>query len=446
MRKPTAATSFLHCMLRRAVVLRPEETAALLLGFAGFFCLLCAYYLLRPLRDAMGLVGGTGQLQWLFTATFVSMLALVPVFGALAARWPPRTFVPVVYRFFALNILAFGALFATGVQEVIVARVFFIWISVFNLFVVSVFWSVMADHFSSEQGKRLFGFIAAGGTAGSLLGPALTALLAGRYGIALLSVMAAALLEAAVQCFARLQAASGHGNAHRRNDTAQRLGGGIFGGIGLILKDPYLLGIVLYLLLHSLASTLLYFEQGRIVAAGFADTAARAQFFALVDLGVAVLALLLQLFVSARLIRHAGIAVALMLLPLAALAACAALAVWPGVAMLAAVQVLRRAVDYAITRPAREALFTVVSREAKYKAKNVIDTVVYRGGDALSGWMFAGLAAAGLGFAGITAIFAPLTAVWAGLSLWLACGQGRRAQAGQDTEYEKEEGNDKRIA
>jgi AAA family ATP:ADP antiporter len=433
-------------MLRRAVVLRPDETASLLLGFSGFFCLLCAYYLLRPLRDAMGLAGGTGQLQWLFTATFVTMLALVPVFGALTARWPPRIFVPVVYRFFALNILAFAIFFAAGVQEAIVARVFFVWISVFNLFVISVFWSVMADHFGSEQGKRLFGFIAAGGTAGALLGPVLAALIAGRYGIALLAAMAAALLEGAVQCLTRLQAASRQTDIRRRNDTAQRVGGGMLGGIRLIAKEPYLLGIVLYLLLHSLASTLLYFEQGRIVAAGFTDTATRTQFFALVDFGVSVLALLLQLFVSAHLIRRAGIAVALMLLPLASFAACAALAVWPGVAMLAAVQVLRRTVDYAIARPAREALFTVVTREAKYKAKNAIDTVVYRGDDALSGWMFAGLAAAGLGFAGIAAVFAPLAALWAGLSLWLARAQERRAQAGSDTGYEKEKSNDTRTA
>ncbi|WP_220809155.1 NTP/NDP exchange transporter [Noviherbaspirillum aridicola] len=425
-----------HRLLARAVVLRPQETAALLLGFTAFLSLLCAYYLLRPLRDAMGLVGGVGQLPWLFSATFVSMLALVPVFGALTARLPPRRFVPLVYRFFALNILGFGALFATGVQEVAVSRVFFVWLSVFNLFVISVFWSVMADGFSSEQGKRLFGFIAAGGTAGALLGPALAAVLAVRFGVALLALIAALLLEVAVQCLRRLQHAESHGGKDGP-PAGERLGGGILAGVTLIARDRYLLGIVVYLLLHSCASTLLYFEQGRIVAAGFADTASRTRFFALVDLCVSGLALSLQLFGSAYVIRRAGVGVALAVLPLATLAAFGALAAWPTVAVLGAVQVLRRSLDYALARPARETLFTVVALGAKYKAKNVIDTVVYRGGDAVSGWLSAALTALGLGFAGMGAAFAPAAVLWVGLSAWLSRRQARYAE--ESTTQRKED-------
>lgn len=229
----TVITDAAQRLLRRLVDVRPGETAALLAGFAYFFCLLAGYYLLRPLRDALGLVGGAGQLQWLFSATFIVMLALVPAFGLLARRWPPTRFVAIIYRFFALNILCFGALFAAGVQELAVSRVFFVWISVYNLFVVSIFWSVLADHFSSAQGRRLFGFIAAGGTAGALAGPALAALLARSAGVAWLAVAAALLLELALQCCRRLQREAPGGGSAAGHDRA--LGGGVFAGIGLIL-------------------------------------------------------------------------------------------------------------------------------------------------------------------------------------------------------------------
>lgn len=413
-------------MLRRLVDVHAGEVSALLAGFSYFFCLLSGYYLLRPLRDALGLVGGPGQLQWLFTATFIVMLLLVPVFGLLAQRWPPRRFVAVIYRFFALNILGFGALFAAGVQELAVARVFFVWISVYNLFVVSIFWSVLAEHFSSEQGRRLFGFVAAGGTAGALAGPALAALLSG-IGVAWLAVLAALLLEAALQCCRWLQrAAPGSGQARRR----QPLGGDVLAGARLVLREPYLRGIVAYLLLHSFASTFLYFEQGRIVAASLADTAARTRLFATADLAVSCLSLLLQVAVTGRLLRRFGVMAGLLLLPVAGMAAFAAIALWPTLAMLVAAQSLRRAIDYALSRPAREVLFTVLSREAKYKAKSVIETVVYRGGDALSGWLAALAASAGIGFGGVALLWLAPSAGWAALSAWLARRQERLAATG----------------
>lgn len=387
----------------------------------------------------MGLVGGTSKLPWLFTATFVTMLVAMPLFGAIATALPPRRFVPWVYRFFAVNILGFGALFAAQWEEVAVSRVFFVWISVFNLFVISIFWSVMADRFNSEQGKRLFGFIAAGGTAGALVGPAMAAILSVRLGIAGLTVIAAILLELAVQSFLVLGRAKKESSASPpdsygsalavtggRDDS--RVGGGIMAGVTLLLQDRYLSGIAVYLLLHTFASTLLYFEQGRIVAAGFTDTASRTQFFALTDLGVSVFALLLQVSVTGRVLQRAGIAWALIALPVVSLLACTALTLWPTVIVLGAVQSLRRAIDYAVVRPARETLFIVVSRAAKYKAKSVIETVVYRGGDAASGWLMTSLAAVGLGFAGITAVFAPFVALWIWLSLRLDMARQQRLQ------------------
>ncbi len=422
----------LHRLLRRAVDVEPHEVRATLLGFAWFFFLLGGYYLLRPLRDAMGLAGGPDELQWLFTGTFVAMLALVPLFGALVTRLAPRRFVPLAYRFFTASILVFCGLIAADVQGVWVGRVFFVWISVFNLFVISIFWSVLADCFSNAQARRLFGFIAAGGTAGTFAGPALAASLATTLGPVALTLAAALLLEAALQCFYRLYPPSGASAAASEPGAAtatgdgRPIGGSLLAGLSLIVRSPYLLGLCGYLLLHTAASTFLYFEQGRIVAGAFADTASRTRFFALVDLGVSTLTLALQLFVTGRLMKRFGVATALVLLPVASALAFCAVALSPTVAVLALAQSARRAFDYAIARPAREVLFTVVDRETKYKAKNVIETVVYRGGDAVSGWISAGLAAAGIGFAGLAALAIPLAGVWAVLSLWLARQQERR--------------------
>ena len=410
----------------------------MLLGFGWFFFLLGGYYLLRPLRDALGLAGGPEELQWLFTGTFVAMLALVPLFGALVARLPPRRFVPLAYRFFTASILVFCVLIAADLKSVWVGRVFFVWISVFNLFVVSIFWSVLADCFSNAQGRRLFGFIAAGGTAGTFVGPLMAASLVTALGPVALTLGAALLLEAALQCFYRLYPRDGEALANDDDDgagaatakgDARPIGGAVLAGLALIARSPYLLGLCGYLLLHTAASTFLYFEQGRIVAGAFADTASRTRFFALVDLGVSTLTLLLQLFVTGRLMRRFGVGTALVLLPLASALAFAAVALSPTVGVLAGAQALRRAFDYAIARPAREVLFTVVGRESKYKAKNAIETVVYRGGDAISGWISAGLGALGVGFAGLAALAIPLAALWAVLSLWLARQQERRLQA-----------------
>lgn len=435
------AFAILHQRFGIVIDVRPEELPAALYGFAYFFCLLSSYYLLRPLRDAMGLTGGVHHLQWLFTATFLSMLVLVPVFGLLAARWPPRRFVPFIYRFFALNILGFGALFTMHYHEIAVSRIFFVWISVFNLFVVSIFWSVLADHFNSEQGRRLFGFIAAGGTAGALVGPALAAALVVKLGALLLTVLAAIFLELAVQCFQQLAHATAHqshaveaasaehsepNTLRPRYDTG--LGGGVLAGISLILRDRYLIGIVLYMLLHTFASTFLYFEQGRIVATELADTASRTRLFAIADLATSCITIALQVFITGRLMRRRGVAAALILLPVVGLLAFIGIAIWPTLAVVVAAQSIRRAIDYAIARPGREVLFTIVSREAKYKAKSVIETVVYRGGDALSGWLFSGLAAIGIGFSGVALISVPMAAVWIWLAAWLAHRQDRRAK------------------
>lgn len=405
---------------------RPSERSALILGFAFHFCVLASYYLVRPLRDALGLEGGADKLQWLFTATFVVMLLMVPLFGALASRLPATRFVPLIYRLIGLSMLVFGVLIANHFAPVLVGRVFFVWISIYNLFIVSIFWSVLVDRFSSEQGRRLFGCIAAGGTLGTFIGPLLAATMATRLGPMALTLAAALLLEVAVRCYrgllSRTQSQSGN-----RSIDERRMGGSILAGITLILRSPYLLGLVLFMLLHTSAATLLYFEQGRIVAGSYADTGSRTQFFAVVDLIVSALTLTLQVLLTAPLIRVVGIGGALVAMPLATIVAFAAMALAPIPTTVALAQGLRRAVEFAIVRPAREVLWTVVSREEKYKAKNVIETLVYRGGDAASGWLSAGLTALGAGFGLVALVIVPFAGVWGWTCLWLARQQARRA-------------------
>lgn len=410
------------------VEIEPAEKTALLLGFAFHFCVLASYYLVRPLRDALGLEGGADKLQWLFTVTFVVMLVMVPLFGALASRLPPRRFVPLVYRLIAVSMLAFGVLIANHVAPVAVGRVFFVWISIYNLFIVSIFWSVLVDRFSSEQGRRLFGFIAAGGTLGTFIGPLLAATMATRLGPIALTFAAALLIEAAVQCYRALLARTQTQTQDRGMiKDEQRMGGSMLAGVTLILGSPYLLGLVLFMLLHTSAATLLYFEQGRIVAGSYADVASRTQFFATVDLIVSALTLIFQLVLTAPLIRFVGIGGALVALPVATVVAFTAMALAPVPTTVALAQGLRRAVEFAIVRPGREVLWTVVSREEKYKAKNVIETVVYRGGDAASGWLSVGLTALGAGFGLLAMFIVPFAGLWAWLCFWLSRRQAQQA-------------------
>jgi len=418
--RPLTAVSRLR--VSRLVAFEPGEAAGALWSFAYFFFLLSGYYVLRPLRDEMGITGGVQQLPWLFTGTFVAMLLAVPAFGALTARLPHRRFLPAVYYFFIANILGFYVLFTAGIGVAYIARAFFIWTSVFNLFVVSVFWSFMVDRYSNAQARRLFGFIAAGGSAGAIVGPALTAVLATAWGHIQLLLLSAGLLVAAVVCIhvlLRLPSADRDSPARDR-----ALGGGIWGGVGAVARDPYLLGIAGFILLYTTLSTFLYFEQAQLVRAAFDDAAQRTALFARIDLAVNILTITTQVFVTGRILQRVGAPVALAAIPVLLIAGFAALALAPLLAVLVGLQVLRRAGDYAITRPARELLFTVVGREAKYKAKNVIDTVVYRGGDAVSGWFFAGLQALGLGLAGIAWVGVPIAAAWAALAWQL----GRRQE------------------
>ena len=426
-----ACSDLLDRSLSRIIVVRPAEIRALLWSFAYFFFLLAAYYVLRPVRDEMGLAGGVKNLPWLFTATFFVMLAAVPVFGAVVARLPRHRFIPLVYHFFAANIGIFWLLLTFKVALADTARVFFVWISVFNLFAVSVFWSFMADLYQSEQGKRLFGFIAAGGSAGALLGPLLAVGLAETIGRANLLLIAGLLLEIAVLCAMRLEAAAPalqDGSAPPAGPARGEsgLGGGWIAGLAMVLRSPYLAGIALWVALLSLAGTFLYFQQANIVYALTDDPNRRTAIFARIDLAVSLLTIVVQFVATGRLIRRFGAGPAAAFLPLVFAAGFLALALTPALWVVIAFQALQRAANFAISNPAREILFTVIARDEKYKAKYVIDNVVFRGGDAASGWLFHALRGLGMEPSAISLATVPVAAGWFVIALALGRSHEKR--------------------
>lgn len=411
---------------------RPQERRALGWSLLYVFAILSAYYVLRPVRDEMGVHAGVENLPWLFSGTLIGMIALNPLFALLVKRLPRVQFISVAYRFFALNLVLFAALFAaaTPEQNVWLGRAFFIWVSVFNLFVVSVFWALMVDVFDSEQGKRLFGFLAAGATLGAIAGSTLTATLVRELGATTLFFASIVLLEVAVFAVRRLSGLAdrlGQRPAHEPAADDTPIGGGVLAGISHTLRSPYLLNVCLFMLLFTVLSTFLYFQQATIARDTFADRASRTAFFAQVEVLVNVLTLSVQLFLTARILKKLGVALTLGILPFVSLLGFAALALAPAIAVLVAFQVLRRAANFALARPARELLYTVLAREDKYKAKTFIDTVVYRAGDQVGSWSYLLLSTLGLGIAGVALVAVPLSALWLANSLWLGRRQARLA-------------------
>jgi AAA family ATP:ADP antiporter len=413
--------------LRRAIDVRPNEVRALAWAGVYIFCVMCSYYVLRPIRDEMGVAGGVENLAWLFTATLAGMVLINPAFAALVGRLPRARFIAVAYRFFALNLLVFALLLlvASPRQNLWVGYTFFVWTSIFNLFVVSVFWSLMADVFDAEQGKRLFGFVAAGATVGAIAGSSATAWLARHVPALYLLLGSAVLLELAVFCVSRLSRLS-DALLHRPDGQHQApIGGSAFAGLTNVARSPYLINIAAYILLFTVTSTYLYFQQADVARAHFADRGARTSFFAQVDLAVNVLTLVTQLLLTGPIMRRLGVAMTLTVLPALSALGFVALAAAPTVWVIVAFQVLRRAGNFALAKPSREVLFTVVPREDKYKAKNFIDTVVYRGGDQIGAWSYALLAWMTLGIRGVALVAVPLSLVWLVTALWL----GRRQEA-----------------
>ncbi len=413
-------------LLQRIVEVKADEVSALLLACLYFFFVLASWFIMRPIREQMGVAGGTRNLPWLYTGTLLATLAVHPPFAALVARLPRRRVITISYRFFLVNILIFFALFRLMPDHLVwVGRVFFVWTSVFNLFVTSVFWAFMVDVFRTDQGKRLFGFIGVGGTLGGIAGSALTAQFAELIGPTQLLLISALLLELAVQCVRRLNQTAG-----AAQPAEPLIGGATLAGIGHVIKSPYLLNICLYMLLFTIGSTVLYFQQAEIAAANFADRATQTAFFAKLDLAVNILTLFTQAFLTGRLIKWLGVGVTLAVLPALSIVGFASLGAVPILAVFVVFQVLRRAGEYSVARPSRELLYTVLNREDKYKAKHFIDTFIYRGGDQVGAWSMAGLGALGLGITGTAVAAVPIAVFWLGISVWL--GQKQKALATAD--------------
>ena len=406
----------------RLFAARPDEIPAVLASFLLFFLLFSSYFMLRPVRETFGIAGGVDNLQWLFLGTFIATLCVVPLYGALSAHLPRRLLVPISYTFSAIVMTGFAASLIADPGNIWIARGFYIWLSVFNLFVVSIAWSLMADIFSPEQARRLFGQIAAGASLGGLAGPILSGLLVAPLGHAGLLLLSTALLLATLLCVRFLFGwRRSHGAAGSHGTSRQPIGGGIWAGITLVLRSRYLLAISLFVILLTSVTTFLYFEQARIVKATFADPIRQTQVFSAIDTTVQVLTILAQIFFTGQLARRLGVTALLIVVPVLMVLGFGVLATAATFPVLAAVMIVRRVGEYALVRPGREMLFTAVDAETKYKAKNAIDTVVYRGGDALSAWANAGIVAVG----SVTAaalVGAVLAALWAVIGVFV----GRR--------------------
>jgi AAA family ATP:ADP antiporter len=422
-------------LFAKIVDVKPNEIRALWLGFIFFFVVLAGYYVIRPVRDNIG-ANFSENLWWMFTVVLVTMIVANALFSAIVARMSRRRFIPIAYRFFAANLVIFFVLmqFVPRGKQPWIDGCFFVWVSVFNLFATAVFWGFMTDLFTSEQGKRLFGFIAVGGSLGGILGPIITTVLVRRVSTGVLLLICAAMLEIAAQIvrffpseFRRHDSQSGE-----QAGAEKPIGGKFWDGVTHICKSPYLFGLFVFILLYTLTSTWADFQQAELTKAGFLDKAARTAFFAKLDLSVNTLTLVLQIFATGRLMKFFGVTVTLLFMPVLSLFGFAAMGVAPVLTVLAVFQVARRASTFAFIRPAREVLFTVLRREDKYKAKSFIDTFGYRCGDQFGAWSYGGMQALGLGVSTISFIAVPMVACWCALGIWLGRKQRALAEAKPD--------------
>jgi AAA family ATP:ADP antiporter len=399
-------------LLGRLIAAENREMPAVIAGFLLFFLLFASYFMLRPVRETFGIAGGVKNLQWLFTGTFVATLVVVPLYGWVAATLPRRKLLPILYAFSALVMAGFATSLAVDPKNVWIARAFYIWLSVMNLFVISIAWSLMADLFEPERAHRLFGQIAAGASLGGIAGPLLSGVLVAPLGEAGLLFMSAALLLSTLLCVRYLLGWRDRLGPRSDGPQPERIGGSIWAGLTLIIRSPYLIAIAGFILLLTAANTFLYFEQARIVADTFPDRTAQTQVFAAIDVTVQSLTIFIQIFLTGRLAKRLGVTVLLAAVPVMMMFGFGLLALAATFPVLAFVMVLRRVGEYALVRPGREMLFASLDAETKYKAKNVIDTFIYRGGDAMAGWIYAGLVAVAttgaVAFAG-----AALAGLWA---------------------------------
>ena len=412
-----------------------DELIGLLWGTTYGFLIMFSYYILRAVRDEIS-SADRGNLQVLWTAVFLVMLLAVPLYSWIASRWSRGVFVPLANRFFILCLVGFW-LCLVGLPEDTrpwIDRFFYVWSSVFALFVVTIFWGFMADCFNNSQGKRLFAFIAVGSSIGGMMGSSVTAALATWVPTFSLLLIACVPLELASWCAGLLHRRFATGNVRTAGESLKAIQGSAWSGMKVVFGSPYLLAIAAFILLMTFVSTILYFQQAHLVAEAITDRGERTAFLARIDLAVNILTVALQVYVTARIVKWLGVGLALALLPIAMTFGFVALGLYPTLAVLVVVQVIYRAGRYGVTKPAREMLWTVVTRQEKYKSKPFLDAAIYRGGDLVSGWIYAGLAALGLSVGAIALVAAPAAGLWVMLGLQL--GRREKALAAEQGESE----------
>jgi ATP:ADP antiporter, AAA family len=432
---PAAERSRLAKIVGAVASVEPYEVKGLLASFATLFFVFASYTMLRPIRETMGLTSGTETLPALFWGTFIVMLLVQPVYGWLTSRVPRTTFLPWVYFFFTANILMFWVWFNLESDHTWIARFYFVWVSVFTLFIVTVFWSLMADVFTREQAGRMFGFIAAGASTGGLLGPFLAGRLAVPMGTINLLLLSAVLLSCALVCQRLvIKWSREFGTTVKRGEPEKALGGGALSSFVQVVRSPYLLGIAAFVLLLTWVSTFVYLEQQAQVAKHFASRDERTQFFSNVDFWVQAASLAMQMLLFSRLYKMIGFKTLIIIIPTLMFFGYAAYAFMPTFAVVVGVMIVRRVGEYGIMRPCRDTLYTVVSREEKYKAKSLIDTFVYRFGDATSGSVHQlitgpiGFTSAGVGWFG-----AVVSLAWAAIAFTLGKWHEEAKESGAAT-------------
>jgi ATP:ADP antiporter, AAA family len=431
-------------ILEKVVDVKPNEVQALWLGFAFHFIILTAYYIVKPIRDSIAASNRLETLPWMFTATLVVMVIANTIFAAVVARMERRKFIPFAYAFFILILLLFFVLMRIGspAQQVWTGRAFYVWVSVFNLFNTAIFWAFMTDLFTVEQGTRLYAFIAVGGTLGAIVGAYITKNLIRDIGPANLVAISATMF--AVVCFlVRFFPRSYTGHTETTPAREEPIGGTVWSGFSHIARSPYLFGLAATILLYTTTSTWAYFQQTTLAGEALKTPADRTVFLSSLEIWVNTITLFIQIFLTGRLLKWFGVAFTLTALPCLSMLGFAAMAIAPSLAMLAFFQVTRRAAAYALLRPSREILFTVLKREDKYKVKSITDTLGYRVGDQLGAWSYGGLGANWLQLSlnTISWIAVPITAGWCALSIWLARKQRQLADAQTKKDHRAELGD-----
>lgn len=438
-------------LFSKIVDVKPDEVRALLLAFVFNFVVLGGYYVIRPIRDEIGADRGVENLPWMYTGTLIGMLIANALYAVIVARMSRRRFIPVAYRFAIVNLFLFFLLMRmmpAAQGRTVLAPIFFIWVSVFNLFATTMFWSFMADVFTPEQGKRLFGFIAVGGSIGGIVGGFVTSSLAGKLSTGLFLLITAVMLEIAAQCVRRFPTdfrSVGEADSFSRATTSspaaekpgeeEPIGGKLWEGATHIARSPYLLGLAAFLIIYTVTNTWAYFQQSDLTGHHLQDRAARTSFLANIDIAVNTITVLIQVFLTGRLMKWFGVGITLVLMPLLSAVGFAAIGFAPVLSVLATFQILRRAAGFALLRPAREVLFTVLRREDKYKAKSLIDTFGYRLGDITGAWSYPLMRWFGLGLVGISWVAVPIGAIWCVLSIWL----GRKQRALADAQMKRDQ-------